>query len=117
MNPSRACNPSLTDSVATKDFHVDPFSSLSLRAFLPDTSVTSALPTPMITAAVRLPHVALYRTGKAWVHAIILTAVVLPWLSLSWLLMEILPVYPSCITVIVVQKRITVMLNLLLLMV
>ncbi|KAL9361387.1 hypothetical protein Peur_044172 [Populus x canadensis] len=43
--------------VATKDIHVHPFSSLSLRVFLPDTSVTSALPTPMITAAICLPQV------------------------------------------------------------
>ncbi|KAJ6912628.1 hypothetical protein NC651_015145 [Populus alba x Populus x berolinensis] len=44
-------------NVATKDIHVNPFSSLSLRVFLPDTSVTSGLPTPMITAAICLPQV------------------------------------------------------------
>ncbi|KAJ6992278.1 hypothetical protein NC653_015598 [Populus alba x Populus x berolinensis] len=43
--------------VATKDIHVDPFSSLSLRVFLPDTFVTSGLPAPMITAAICLPQV------------------------------------------------------------
>ncbi|KAG6764668.1 hypothetical protein POTOM_032149 [Populus tomentosa] len=38
-----ASNPSFSDGVATKDIHVDPFSSLSLRIFLPDTAVTSSL--------------------------------------------------------------------------
>jgi acetyl esterase/lipase len=39
-----ASNPSFTDGVATKDIHVDPISSLSLRIFLPDTAITSPLP-------------------------------------------------------------------------
>ncbi|CAK7332411.1 unnamed protein product [Dovyalis caffra] len=39
-----ASNPAFTDGVATKDIHVDPLSSLSLRIFLPDTAVTSPLP-------------------------------------------------------------------------
>ncbi|KAI5580586.1 hypothetical protein BDE02_08G163600 [Populus trichocarpa] len=38
-----ASNPSFSDGVATKDIHVDPYSSLSLRIFLPDTAVTSSL--------------------------------------------------------------------------
>ena len=36
-------NPVFTDGVATKDIHVDPFSSLSLRIFLPETAVSSYL--------------------------------------------------------------------------
>lgn len=38
-----ASNPTFIDGVATKDIHVDPFSSLSLRIFLPDTVVNSSL--------------------------------------------------------------------------
>lgn len=34
---SAAANPSFTDGVATKDVHVDPLTSLSVRIFLPDT--------------------------------------------------------------------------------
>ncbi|KAG6769135.1 hypothetical protein POTOM_024751 [Populus tomentosa] len=48
---------SLGRYVATKDTHVHPFSSLSLRVFHPDTSITSGLPTPMITAAICAPLV------------------------------------------------------------
>ncbi|KAL7140691.1 hypothetical protein ABFS83_08G005600 [Erythranthe nasuta] len=32
-----AANPSFTDGVATKDIHIDPLTSLSIRIFLPDT--------------------------------------------------------------------------------
>ncbi|CAA3005499.1 probable carboxylesterase 16 [Olea europaea subsp. europaea] len=32
-----APNPSFTDGVATKDIHIDPLTSLSIRIFLPDT--------------------------------------------------------------------------------
>ncbi|KAJ6313527.1 hypothetical protein OIU77_014919 [Salix suchowensis] len=39
-----ASNPSFTDGVATKDIRANPYSSLSLRIFLPDTAVTSSLP-------------------------------------------------------------------------
>ncbi|KAF8408373.1 hypothetical protein HHK36_007522 [Tetracentron sinense] len=35
-----AANPSFTDGVATKDIHIDPFTSLSVRIFLPETSLT-----------------------------------------------------------------------------
>lgn len=35
-------NPSFTDGVATKDIHIDPLTSLSVRIFLPDTCLASA---------------------------------------------------------------------------
>ncbi|KAB1211797.1 putative carboxylesterase 11 [Morella rubra] len=34
-----AVNPSFTDGVATKDIHIDPFTSLSIRIFLPDSAL------------------------------------------------------------------------------
>ncbi|XP_068665991.1 probable carboxylesterase 11 [Aristolochia californica] len=34
-----AVNPSFTDGVATKDIHIDPFTSLSVRIFLPDSAL------------------------------------------------------------------------------
>ncbi|XP_065874516.1 probable carboxylesterase 16 [Euphorbia lathyris] len=40
-----AGNPVFTDGVATKDIHLDPFSSLSLRIFLPETALSSSLDT------------------------------------------------------------------------
>ncbi|GER47466.1 alpha/beta-Hydrolases superfamily protein [Striga asiatica] len=36
-----AANPSFTDGVATKDIHIDPVTSLSVRVFLPDTCLHS----------------------------------------------------------------------------
>ncbi|KAA8530143.1 hypothetical protein F0562_004852 [Nyssa sinensis] len=36
-----AANPSFTDGVATKDIHIDPLTSLSVRIFLPDTCLVS----------------------------------------------------------------------------
>ncbi|WCJ21266.1 alpha/beta-Hydrolases superfamily protein [Euphorbia peplus] len=33
-------NPSFTDGVATKDIHIDPFTSLSIRIFLPESALT-----------------------------------------------------------------------------
>ncbi|XP_059670021.1 probable carboxylesterase 11 [Cornus florida] len=36
-----AVNPSFTDGVATKDIHIDPFTSLSIRIFLPDSCLVS----------------------------------------------------------------------------
>nr|CAD1838999.1 unnamed protein product [Ananas comosus var. bracteatus] len=40
-------NPSFAaDGVATKDIHIDPLSSLSIRIFLPDSSLSSADPRP-----------------------------------------------------------------------
>ncbi|RVW80291.1 putative carboxylesterase 11 [Vitis vinifera] len=36
-----AANPSFVDGVATKDIHIDPFTSLSVRIFLPDTCLVS----------------------------------------------------------------------------
>ncbi|CAI9758544.1 unnamed protein product [Fraxinus pennsylvanica] len=36
-----AVNPSFTDGVATKDIHIDPITSLSIRIFLPDTCFNS----------------------------------------------------------------------------
>ncbi|KAK8534102.1 hypothetical protein V6N13_028215 [Hibiscus sabdariffa] len=33
-------NPSFTDGVATKDIHIDPFTALSIRIFLPETSLS-----------------------------------------------------------------------------
>ncbi|XP_077226894.1 putative carboxylesterase 11 [Tasmannia lanceolata] len=35
-----AANPSFTDGVATKDIHIDPFTSLSIRIFLPECSLS-----------------------------------------------------------------------------
>ncbi|XP_022774308.1 probable carboxylesterase 11 [Durio zibethinus] len=35
-----ASNPSFTDGVATKDIHIDPFTSLSIRIFLPESSLS-----------------------------------------------------------------------------
>ncbi|OMO81490.1 Alpha/beta hydrolase-3 [Corchorus olitorius] len=43
--PTAASNPSFHDGVATKDIHIDPFSSLCVRIFLPDTVVNSNLTT------------------------------------------------------------------------
>ncbi|KAK4762506.1 hypothetical protein SAY86_008274 [Trapa natans] len=40
--PVAPANPSFTDGVATKDIHIDPFSALSLRIFLPDTVLASS---------------------------------------------------------------------------
>ncbi|KDP46345.1 hypothetical protein JCGZ_10185 [Jatropha curcas] len=34
-----AANPSFTDGVATKDIHIDPFTSLSIRIFLPESAL------------------------------------------------------------------------------
>ncbi|XP_058102146.1 probable carboxylesterase 11 [Magnolia sinica] len=36
-------NPSFTDGVATKDIHIDPFTSLSIRIFLPDSGLQPPL--------------------------------------------------------------------------
>lgn len=36
-----AANPSFTDGVATKDIHIDPLTSLSIRIFLPDTCLNN----------------------------------------------------------------------------
>ncbi|XP_057491129.1 probable carboxylesterase 11 [Actinidia eriantha] len=36
-----AANPSFTDGVATKDIHIDPLTSVSIRIFLPDTCLVS----------------------------------------------------------------------------
>ncbi|KAI9072513.1 hypothetical protein K1719_045522 [Acacia pycnantha] len=36
-----ASNPSFTDGVATKDIHIDPFTSLTIRIFLPETALRS----------------------------------------------------------------------------
>lgn len=44
--PAFPANPTFQDGVATKDIHVNPLSSLSLRIFLPDT----VLPVPLKTA-------------------------------------------------------------------
>ncbi|XVF13965.1 hypothetical protein REPUB_Repub09cG0015300 [Reevesia pubescens] len=42
-----ASNPSFTDGVATKDIHIDPFTSLSIRIFLPESSLSPPeLPDP-----------------------------------------------------------------------
>ncbi|XP_022726807.1 probable carboxylesterase 11 [Durio zibethinus] len=43
--PTAPSNPSFNDGVATKDIHIDPFSSLCIRLFLPDTVVNSDLTT------------------------------------------------------------------------
>lgn len=39
--PTTPCNPSFTDGVATKDIHLDPFSALCIRIFLPDSVLGS----------------------------------------------------------------------------
>ncbi|EOY00793.1 hypothetical protein QUC31_014114 [Theobroma cacao] len=39
--PTTPSNPSFNDGVATKDIHIDPFSSLCVRIFLPETVVNS----------------------------------------------------------------------------
>lgn len=39
-----APNPSFTDGVATKDIHIDPFTSLSIRIFLPESSLNPPEP-------------------------------------------------------------------------
>lgn len=39
-----ASNPSFTDGVATKDIHIDPFTSLSIRIFLPDSALNPPEP-------------------------------------------------------------------------
>ena len=44
-DPTAPSNPSFSDGVATKDIHIDPFSSLCIRIFLPDTVVNSDLTT------------------------------------------------------------------------
>nr|DAD30668.1 TPA_asm: hypothetical protein HUJ06_009519 [Nelumbo nucifera] len=41
-DPVAAANPSFTDGVATKDIHIDAFTSLSVRIFLPDTCLAAA---------------------------------------------------------------------------
>lgn len=38
--PVAAANPTFVDGVATKDIHIDPLTSLSIRIFLPDSSLT-----------------------------------------------------------------------------
>ncbi|XWS34645.1 hypothetical protein CRYUN_Cryun21dG0055500 [Craigia yunnanensis] len=43
--PTAPSNPSFNDGIATKDIHIDPFSSLCIRIFLPDTVVNSDLKT------------------------------------------------------------------------
>ncbi|XP_042501453.1 probable carboxylesterase 11 [Macadamia integrifolia] len=37
-----AANPSFTDGIATKDIHIDPFTSLSVRIFLPETCLAAS---------------------------------------------------------------------------
>ncbi|XP_075665263.1 putative carboxylesterase 11 [Castanea sativa] len=39
-----AANPSFTDGVATKDIHIDPFTSLTIRIFLPDSALNPPEP-------------------------------------------------------------------------
>ncbi|KAE9619881.1 hypothetical protein Lal_00040367 [Lupinus albus] len=39
-------NPSFSDGVATKDIHIDPFTSLSIRIFLPDSVLSLPEPNP-----------------------------------------------------------------------
>ncbi|XP_057723004.1 probable carboxylesterase 11 [Arachis stenosperma] len=39
-----AANPSFTNGVATKDIHIDPFTSLSIRIFLPESALTPPEP-------------------------------------------------------------------------
>ncbi|XP_054817574.1 probable carboxylesterase 11 isoform X3 [Prosopis cineraria] len=53
-------NPSFTDGVATKDIHIDPFTSLTIRIFLPETALRS----PESDAAV-LPRQPRHSYGKS----------------------------------------------------
>ncbi|KAL8132493.1 putative carboxylesterase 11 [Apium graveolens] len=39
-----AANPSFVEGVATKDIHIDPFTSLSIRIFIPDTCLVNSAP-------------------------------------------------------------------------
>ncbi|KAK1404404.1 CXE carboxylesterase [Heracleum sosnowskyi] len=39
-----ASNPSFVEGVATKDIHIDPFTSLSIRIFIPDTCLVNSAP-------------------------------------------------------------------------
>ncbi|KAI4348257.1 hypothetical protein L6164_008999 [Bauhinia variegata] len=39
-----AANPSFTDGIATKDIHIDPFTSLSIRIFLPESALSPPEP-------------------------------------------------------------------------
>lgn len=41
--PTAPCNPSFTEGVATKDIHIDPFSALCIRIFLPDSVLASQM--------------------------------------------------------------------------
>ncbi|XP_030450367.1 probable carboxylesterase 11 [Syzygium oleosum] len=41
-----AVNPSFADGVATKDIHIDPFTSLSVRIFLPESALSPPEPVP-----------------------------------------------------------------------
>lgn len=42
-----AANPSFTDGVATKDIHIDPMTSLTVRIFLPDSALSPSEPDSM----------------------------------------------------------------------
>ncbi|KAF8390587.1 hypothetical protein HHK36_025114 [Tetracentron sinense] len=49
-----AANPTFTDGVATKDIHIDPFTSLSVRIFLPETSLAASDSVPQFQSRVRV---------------------------------------------------------------
>ncbi|KAF7801658.1 putative carboxylesterase 11 [Senna tora] len=51
-----AANPSFTDGVATKDIHIDPFTSLSIRIFLPESALNSPEPDSKISSTVKPRH-------------------------------------------------------------
>ncbi|KAM7268201.1 hypothetical protein ACFE04_010367 [Oxalis oulophora] len=49
-----AANPLFSDGVATKDIHIDPFTSLSIRIFIPESALNPPDPDPKST--LKKPH-------------------------------------------------------------
>ncbi|KAF5746954.1 carboxylesterase 11 [Tripterygium wilfordii] len=50
-----APNPSFEDGVATKDIHIDPFTSLSVRIFLPESALKAPEPDSKLQSRPRIP--------------------------------------------------------------
>lgn len=66
-----AANPSFSmDGIATKDLHIDPFTSLSLRIFLPDSAIVSPESVPNLR--VRVPSSKNFKNlGKVSEHGVV----------------------------------------------
>lgn len=66
-----AANPSFTDGVATKDIHIDPLTSVSVRIFLPDTCLnfSETLNKPLSRVAGSDPNLSAHRRNS-YGHAI-----------------------------------------------